>query len=125
MKGIGLRDALGEVTGAVDAQRRIAPQSRAALSVYQVLTRFILEAALVVGFFLFGCVCWLTGGQAGAATSAALLATAGFGAAPSLIDSRRSHTGDTRTHPPPNWLWTKSRRQVPVSLRRTFSMRLR
>lgn len=84
MKEITLRGNLGEVRSAVDAERREASQSRAALSVYGVLPRFILEAALIVGFLLVGGAGWLTGGQDGAIGAVALFAIAGFRIIPSL-----------------------------------------
>ena len=84
MKEITLRGNLHDVRSAVDAERREASQSRAALSVFSVLPRFILEAALIVGFLLVGGAGWLTGGQDGAIGAIALFAIAGFRIIPSL-----------------------------------------
>ncbi len=84
MKEITLRNALGDIRVAVDAERRVASDSRAALSVFSVLPRFILEAALIVGFLVVGGAGWLTGGQDGAVAAIALFAIAGFRIIPSL-----------------------------------------
>lgn len=84
MKDITLRHALDDIRAAVDAERRVASESRAALSVFGVLPRFILEAALIVGFLIVGGAGWLTGGQDGAVAAIALFAIAGFRMIPSL-----------------------------------------
>lgn len=84
LKEITLRGASGGVERAVHENRVAASRSRATISFLGVVPRYVLESALIVGFLLVGGVGWLTGGQAGAITSVALFAVAGFRIVPSL-----------------------------------------
>ncbi len=84
LKEITLRGAAGGVEQAVHENRVAASRSRATISFLGVVPRYVLESALIVGFLLVGGAGWLTGGQAGAITSIALFAVAGFRIVPSL-----------------------------------------
>ncbi|MDN5789853.1 MAG: ABC transporter ATP-binding protein/permease [Micrococcales bacterium] len=84
LKEITLRNKADEISDVASGMRAKAAKARADIQFLTLLPRYVLEAALVVGFLIVGGVGYLTGGPAAAASSIAVFALAGFRLLPSL-----------------------------------------
>ncbi|MEZ2370729.1 ABC transporter ATP-binding protein [Arthrobacter sp. RCC_34] len=84
LKEITLRNKSAEVAAVVHADRIHTSRARANIQFLGIVPRYVLESALIGGFVVVGLVGFLTAGTAGAASSVALFALAGFRMAPSI-----------------------------------------
>lgn len=99
LKEVTLRNKSGEISEVANSMRMKAAQARADIQFLTLLPRYVLEAALVVGFLIVGGVGYLTGGPTQAATSIAVFALAGFRLLPSLQRFQNILSQCQATHP--------------------------
>ncbi len=85
LKEIVLRDKLGEVASVVHDNRIHATRARAHLQFLGVVPKYVIEAALIVGFLVVGLASYLTSDMAGALSAVALFGIAGFRIVPSVV----------------------------------------
>lgn len=84
LKELTLAGRAGDVQAGVHATRTRSSAARAKSIFLAQIPRYVLEAALIVGFALVGGVGLATGGTAGAVSAIGLFAVAGFRLVPSL-----------------------------------------
>jgi ATP-binding cassette, subfamily B, bacterial PglK len=84
LKELTLAGRAGDVQEQVNLTRTRSSSARAQSILLAQVPRYVLEAALIVGFALVGGVGLMTGGPAGAVSAIGLFAVAGFRLVPSL-----------------------------------------
>lgn len=84
LKEITLRNKTGEVAKIVKGNRSRATRARANIAFLNAVPKYIVEAALVVGFMLVGGIAYLQGGAEQALPAIALFGVAGFRMVPSV-----------------------------------------
>lgn len=84
LKEVTLAGRIGDVKEQVHETRIHSSSARAQASFFGQVPRYVLEAALVLGFALVGGVGYLTGGSEGAVAATGMFAIAGFRLVPSL-----------------------------------------
>lgn len=84
LKELTLAGRAGDVQASVHATRTRSSAARAKSILLAQIPRYVLEAALIVGFALVGGVGLATGGNTGAVSAIGLFAVAGFRLVPSL-----------------------------------------
>lgn len=84
LKELTLAGRAGDVQASVHATRTRSSAARAKSILLAQIPRYVLEAALIVGFALVGGVGLATGGTTGAVSAIGLFAVAGFRLVPSL-----------------------------------------
>lgn len=84
LKEITLRDKANEVGDVVFISRERAARSRSNIRFMGTVPKFVVDMALIGGFLLIGTVGFLFGGVAGAMSSVAVFALAGFKMVPAL-----------------------------------------
>jgi ATP-binding cassette subfamily C protein len=99
LKEVTLRNKSGEISEVANSMRLKAAQARADIQFLSLLPRYVLEAALVVGFLIVGGVGYLTGGATEATASIAVFALAGFRLLPSLQRFQNILSQCQATHP--------------------------
>ncbi|HEU5144898.1 MAG TPA: ABC transporter ATP-binding protein [Dermatophilaceae bacterium] len=99
LKEVTLRNKSGEISEVANSMRLKAAQARADIQFLSLLPRYVLEAALVVGFLIVGGVGYLSGGAAEATASIAVFALAGFRLLPSLQRFQNILSQCQATHP--------------------------
>lgn len=99
LKEVTLRNKSTEISEVANAMRMKAAQARADIQFLSLLPRYVLEAALVVGFLIVGGVGYLTGGATQATASIAVFALAGFRLLPSLQRFQNILSQCQATHP--------------------------
>jgi ATP-binding cassette subfamily C protein len=99
LKEVTLRNKSGEISEVANSLRLKAAQARADIQFLSLLPRYVLEAALVVGFLIVGGVGYLTGGATEATASIAVFALAGFRLLPSLQRFQNILSQCQATHP--------------------------
>ncbi len=99
LKEVTLRNKSAEISEVANGMRVKAAQARADIQFLSLLPRYVLEAALVVGFLIVGGVGYLTGGTTQATASIAVFALAGFRLLPSLQRFQNILSQCQATHP--------------------------
>lgn len=99
LKEVTLRNKSAEISDVANSMRMKAAQARADIQFLSLLPRYVLEAALVVGFLVVGGVGYLTGGTTAATASIAVFALAGFRLLPSLQRFQNILSQCQATHP--------------------------
>lgn len=84
LKEVTLAGRVDDVREQVHHTRTHSSHARAQASFFSQVPRYVLEAALILGFALVGGVGYLTGGTEGAVASVGMFAVAGFRLVPSL-----------------------------------------
>ncbi|MFC8922696.1 ABC transporter ATP-binding protein [Cellulosimicrobium sp. NPDC057127] len=84
LKEVTLAGRVADVRAQVHRTRTHSSRARAQASFFSQVPRYVLEAALVVGFVLIGGVGYLTGGAEGGVAAVGMFAIAGFRLVPSL-----------------------------------------
>lgn len=85
LKEIVLRDKLDAVGQVVHDNRRYSTRARANLQFLAAAPKFVVEAALVLGFVVVGLTAYLEGGMSGALSSVALFGIAGLRIVPAIV----------------------------------------
>lgn len=99
LKEVTLRNKSAEISDVANAMRMKAAQARADIQFLSLLPRYVLEAALVVGFLVVGGVGYLNGGTTAATAAIAVFALAGFRLLPSLQRFQNILSQCQATHP--------------------------
>lgn len=99
LKEVTLRNKSAEISDVANAMRMKAAQARADIQFLSLLPRYVLEAALVVGFLIVGGVGYATGGATQATAAIAVFALAGFRLLPSLQRFQNILSQCQATHP--------------------------
>lgn len=93
MKEVTLRNKQREVAAIVEASRTRTANARAMMTFLGGIPRYVLEAGLVGGFLVVGCVGFLMGGVEQALSAIALFGLAGFRIAPSVVRAQTVLSG--------------------------------
>ena len=100
LKEITLRDKAGEVASLVNDSRGEAVRARAAIGFLGAVPKFVLDAAIIVGFLIVGGAGYLlSGGLEGAIVSIALFGLASFRLVPSMLQFQSVMTSTASTLP--------------------------
>ena len=99
LKEVTLRNKSSEISEVANSMRMQAAQARADIQFLTLLPRYVLEAALVVGFLVVGAVGYATGGTTAATAAIAVFALAGFRLLPSLQRFQNILSQCQATHP--------------------------
>ncbi|MGI8392668.1 ABC transporter ATP-binding protein [Leucobacter sp. W1038] len=84
LKEVTLRNKLGEISGVVSRERRVATDARADMAFLSQVPKYAFEAALILGVLLIGGVAYVMGGLGGATVAIGLFAVTGFRVLPAL-----------------------------------------